>query len=279
MSYKAIITLLSNTPRCSAWTEFAADLAIEHEARLIGVAARELTSSLSLGEMVAAESTWLTDLQKRIDAEADASIKTFTSYCVDRGLNSFDARIVTGSPEDAMKQESMYCDLIVLGQHMDSDQNISKSAGVIESLLLSTTTPLLVVPGKGSYCAVPKTVLVAWRKSRESALALREAIPLLQRAGKVEIATVERKNTADKSNKSVKNELVKYLKLHGVSAKYKSIASDEDAANVLLSHVSDMGAELLVMGGYGHARSQEWALGGVTKTVLQSMTLPVLMAH
>ena len=279
MSYKAIVTLLNNTPRCSAWTEFAANLAVEHDARLIGVAPRELTSSLSLGEMVPVGSTWLTDLQNRIDAEADVSIKTFTSYCDKRGLSSYDARIVTGSPEDAMKQESMYCDLIVLGQHMDSDQSVSKNSGVIESLLLATATPLLIVPGKGSYSALPKSVLVAWRKSRESALAIREAVPLLQRSGKVEIATVDRKKGADKTNKSVKDQLVKYLKLHGVSAKYKSIVSDEDAANVLLSHASDIGAELLVMGGYGHARSQEWALGGVTKTVLQSMTLPVLMAH
>lgn len=277
MAYKSILTYLDNSEHCAHWMEYAIGLALEHNAKLLGVAPREIASSLYAGDFVSANSMWLEDLQKRIDADAEEAILRFDALCEERGLQSAEGRTVDGSPIDAIRRESLFSDIIVLGQFLPGAQAPTGVSGMIESLLMSAGRPVLVVPALGQFKPDVGKVLMAWRESKESGIALRQSLPALKLAHAVEV--VEVANKADSKAEAALEKVVSYLKLHDVEAAGKVIVSTEDVGNMLLSHACDAGTELLVMGGYGHARLREWALGGVTKTILETMTLPVLMAH
>lgn len=278
MTYKSIVTLLDNSEQCEKWTAYAAGLAIEHKARLVGIAPREIARSLYVGDFMSANSMWLTDLQDRIDTDARQAVAAFSDVCAQHGLRDTESRVVDGAPVETMRRESLFSDLIVLGQELPGKEPATGIAGMVESLLLTTGRPILVVPALGEYKPVAdESVLVAWRASKESSLAVRQSLPVLSRAKTVEV--VEVLDKADIQSASARDQLVRYLQLHDVEATQHELVSTKDAGNTLLSYACDAGAGLMVMGGYGHARLKEWALGGVTKTILDTMTLPVLMAH
>jgi nucleotide-binding universal stress UspA family protein len=137
-------------------------------------------------------------------------------------------------------------------------------------------------------------VIVAWSPARETARALRDALPLLAAAETVELVRLADDATGDDGPEPLQA-VRAYLRRHGVEATVRVLARgtaaapgsllgggwtpDVPVAEALLSHAADTGADLIVMGGYGHARLRELALGGVTRTMLQSMTVPVLMSH
>ncbi|OED39980.1 hypothetical protein AB833_13085 [Chromatiales bacterium (ex Bugula neritina AB1)] len=284
MSYKAITTYIDDTPECEAWCEYAIDLALQHNARLVAVAARNLASHLIATDYLALNSRWVSELQERIDKNVSKIAALFERQCEKKGLTRAEVRVITGTPVDAMKHEALFSDLIVLGQYQKyQEQNTNGAslsrAGLQESLLMSSARPILYVPTQGKYAAIADHVLIAWQSSRESALAVRQALPLIQQATSVQAVVVVGKGSQKSETTGDHKALITYLALHGVSLETKILVSDSNPANMLLSHACDNGAELLVMGGYGHTRLKEWAIGGVTKTILESMTLPVLMAH
>ncbi|MEO7159433.1 MAG: universal stress protein [Polaromonas sp.] len=179
----------------------------------------------------------------------------------------------------AFAQQALYADLLVLGQH---DPSSISSSGVptdfVETVMLVSGKPALILPYAGGLPQdIGKTVVIAWKPSREAAHAVSAAMPLLQRAAHVHVL-----------NWSGDEELIEgqrlgldgYLRLYGVQATWhREGAEPKDLGELLLSRAFDLQAELLVMGCYGHSRTREWILGGTSRTILQSMTLPVLMAH
>ena len=277
MAYKSILTYLDNTERCTQWMEYAIELALKHNAKLLGIAPREIASSLYVGDFVSANSLWLEDLQKRIDADAEEAVLRFDAMCEERSLPAYEGRCVDGSPIEVLRRESLFSDLIVVGQYLPDAQTPTSVAGMTESLLMGAGRPVLVVPALGSFKPDVGNVLVAWRESKESGIALHQSLSMLKMANSVEVVEVAGK--ADSKAEATLDRVVSYLDLHGIPASDKVIVSREDVGNILLSHACDAGTDLLVMGGYGHARLREWVLGGVTKTILETMTLPVLMAH
>jgi nucleotide-binding universal stress UspA family protein len=139
-------------------------------------------------------------------------------------------------------------------------------------------------------------VLLAWSGKRESARALRDALPLLQQAEQVEVVmhATAAPAEAGEAEADPLAPVLAHLARHGVSATSRLFHASEptmlermqrpwtpDApiAESLLSHAADSDADLIVMGGYGHSRAWELVLGGVTRTLLQTMTVPVLMSH
>jgi nucleotide-binding universal stress UspA family protein len=171
---------------------------------------------------------------------------------------------------------------MVLGQNDSSDP---ASAGVppdfVESVLADSGKPALVLPyasAEGAASTVGKTVVIAWKPTREAARAVTAALPLLQRASIVHIQSwAVEDDDVEGSQLTFDN----YLKLHGIQATWHREAGQEpeSTGDALLSRCFDLQADLLVMGCYGHSRAREWVLGGATRTVLHSMTLPVLMSH
>jgi nucleotide-binding universal stress UspA family protein len=178
----------------------------------------------------------------------------------------------------AFAQQALYADLLVLGQHDPSGTPSSTvPSDFVESVMAASGKPALILPYAGDADTVGQTIVIAWKPTREAARAVSAALPLLQRAQRVNILAWSYEEEQIGGDRL---DLDGYLKLHDVEATWHR-EGEEPAAlgESLLSRAFDLDADLLVMGCYGHSRTREWVLGGTSRTVLQSMTLPVLMAH
>lgn len=172
-------------------------------------------------------------------------------------------------------RRALYADLVILGQRQEDDPaNGELPADFLPRVLVESGRPALILPYAGRFDTVGRCVLVAWKETREAARAVSAALPWLRRAAQVHVLA-----HGDGIDGSLRA-LERYLGTHGVSAMVHAGGEEErDMGNTLLSRAADLGADLLVMGAYGHSRAREWVLGGATRTILQTMTLPVLMAH
>jgi len=179
----------------------------------------------------------------------------------------------------AFSRQALYADLLVLGQHDPSDPAASGVPGDFPEYAMATSgRPALVLPYQAPPAAVGQTVALAWKPTRECARAVSAAVPLLQRARRVHVLSW---SVPEDDIKGDRLGLEGYLKLHGIEPTWHRESGSEPnfLGELLLSRAFDLDADLLVMGCYGHSRAREWVLGGTSRTVLQSMTLPVLMAH
>ena len=176
-----------------------------------------------------------------------------------------------------MVQQALFADLLVLGQYDPDLRNSAVPPDFVEYVLMASGRPAIVLPYAAVAAPVGRNVLVAWNDSPQSAHALSAALPLLQAAKQVHVATwgADEAPLADPPL-----DLAGYLAQHGVRAEIRRHgAAGRDIGELILSLAADLQADLLVMGCYGHRRARELVLGGASRTVLRSMTLPVLMAH
>lgn len=218
-------------------------------------------------------------------AEAVAIMQSLDQECRDKVYATFTAA-GGGSPRlhwaepmsDApwgFARRALYADLVILGQR-DRDDPVAGELppDFVPSVLVECGRPALVVPYAGPVGEIGRNVLIAWKETRESARAVSAALPWLVRAQSVQAVSYGEESAASLLS------LQAYLKAQGVDAAVHSGGPEEgDAGEKLLSMAADVSADLLVMGCYGHSRAREWVLGGATQSILQSMTLPVLMSH
>ena len=213
------------------------------------------------------------------DALRDRARSAFEQLLATPGIAMAWAEVRDDPVMAAFAQQAFYADLLVLGQH---DPFSASSSGVppdfAESVMVMSGKPALILPYAGALPGVMgETVVIAWKPTREAARAVSAAMPLLKRAGRVVILSW---TGEDERVEGSRLDLNGYLRLHRVEATWQHEGDEPDAlGELLLSRAFDVGADLLVMGCYGHSRAREWVLGGTSRTVLESMTLPVLMAH
>jgi nucleotide-binding universal stress UspA family protein len=149
---------------------------------------------------------------------------------------------------------------------------------LIEAALFDSGRPAVVVPYIQQSALKLDRILVCWDHSHNAARAVADALPFLARSSKVEVVTVRRNDRKFDELPGVA--VGEHLARHGLNVEIRQlIVPDMDVANAVLSHAADTGADFIVMGGYGHSRLREFVLGGATRGMLQSMTVPVLMAH
>jgi nucleotide-binding universal stress UspA family protein len=166
-------------------------------------------------------------------------------------------------------------DLAVVGQ-AQREHGASEEL-MIEAALFESGRPLVVVPYIQKQGLKLDRVIVCWDGGRTAARAIADAMPLLERAKAVEVVTVAEER---KQEENASAHMIEHLARHGVAASARRTSmGDISIENVILSYAADSGADFLVMGGYGHSRLREFILGGATRGILASMTLPVLMSH
>ncbi|MGH1570382.1 universal stress protein [Methylobacterium sp. P31] len=166
-------------------------------------------------------------------------------------------------------------DLVVIEQ---ADPGRDKPTDAyLEDLLVGAGRPILVVPARWARPARFGAVTVAWDGSASAARALSDALPLLSRANRVRVLTVQTEAVSGVSEGGPR--LVKHLGRHGITADYRAIFSDTSVTETLLAEVAQAGADLLVMGAFGHSRLREALLGGASRDALRGITAPTLMAH
>jgi nucleotide-binding universal stress UspA family protein len=178
-------------------------------------------------------------------------------------------------PADMFGRIARRFDLSVVGQAVPG--KITPRPILIEAALFETGRPTLVVPYIQKDGVKLDRVMVCWDGSRSAARAASDAMPFLERAGTVEVVIVTEHGRSDEIAGA---DIAQHLARHGLAVEVKLIvAPDAKTADILLSHAADTSADLLVLGGYGHSRLREFVLGGVTRSILEAMTVPTLMSH
>jgi nucleotide-binding universal stress UspA family protein len=166
-------------------------------------------------------------------------------------------------------------DLAIVAQ---TEPEVMTSTGpVAEAVMFESGRPIVVVPSIQKEGIKLGSILICWDGSRTAARALADSMPLLERAKSIEVINVGNgRREAEESLAAVGRHLAR----HGLNSSSKALIADgTDVTNVILSHASDLSADLIVMGGFGHSRLREFILGGVTRGILDTMTVPVLMSH
>ncbi len=149
---------------------------------------------------------------------------------------------------------------------------------IIEAALFQSGRPVVIVPYIQKDAVKLDRVMVCWDGSRNAARAAADAMPLLQRAKSVEVVVVSRARGSSKELPGA--DIAQHLARHGLKVDLSElVAEDIDVPNTILSHAADASTDFIVMGGYGHSRWREFILGGATRGILASMTVPVLMSH
>jgi nucleotide-binding universal stress UspA family protein len=168
-------------------------------------------------------------------------------------------------------------DLSVL---MQSEPGGVNNDDMIEISLFQSGRPVIVVPYIQKDGLKLDHVACCWDGSRAAARAFNDALPLLAKATQVDLLIVLNEKTTGDEKEIRGVEIAKHLARHDVKVQIETIpAADIDVTNTILSYVADISGTLIVMGGYGHAKLREVILGGVTRDMLKSMTVPVFMSH
>lgn len=276
MSYKTILVHVDTGKRCAARVEVAIGLALSHDAHLVALHA--LPRFEPPGYVIAEMGPAILDSQRLVAATEMARTEAeFNKQVLAAGLTNTEWRTAIDDPVEAMTLHARYADLVVIGQ-TDLSGRSQVPSDFPQRLVLAAGRPVLILPSVGRIATLGKRILVAWGPSREAARALTDAIPLMRLADSVQVIVVNPRG--DEHGPVAGADIGLYLARHGVRVEVKTDHGAEiDVGNELLSRAADLDADLIVMGGYGHSRLQEWVLGGTTRTMLESMTTPVLMSH
>lgn len=168
--------------------------------------------------------------------------------------------------------QSRYADLLVIPQNRNEESNLNMQYQP-GNILLSAACPVLLVPDSKPVTLPPQSVMIAWDGGRESAIAIKAALPMLLEAGKIDLVSVS-------SNEEMVKDITSHINRHGIEVETHLVeGSQAIAGKVLLDQAVLLGSDMLVMGAYGHSRLREMVLGGATKYMLKQATLPIMFAH
>jgi nucleotide-binding universal stress UspA family protein len=280
MTYRTILVHLNDTRRAEALLAPTIALARQHEAHLIGLHAYASIPAPPVTVPYAARALGAAVAFDRKEADEIAAI--FRRMTADQPFVSEWRSLKVPHVDLAavVLDHGRAADLIVAGQ-TDPDWDLSPLMDFPERLALESGRPVLVVPYAGRYPEIGRNVVVAWKASRESARAAFDALPLLVHAKTVQILEVkEGRRRDDPEALAPDTTIAAALARHGIKPTVRtSIATDISVGNEILSRAADAGADLLVMGAYGHSRMRELVFGGATRDIARHMTLPTLFSH
>jgi nucleotide-binding universal stress UspA family protein len=280
MTFRTILVHLDHSGRCAARASLAAQWARAHQAHLVGLIATGLEDGIIPADAILTGATdYIAESAEYLRKRAEGISREFREGIAASGALSHEVRLIDAVTVDAIVRHGRTADLVVVGQQDDAEPRDTTARDLPQRVLMETGRPVLVVPNAGRFGDIAGNVVVAWDGSRESAVALRAALPALKLAKKVTLLGCRAVHDNNADERWLLPELVRYLLRHGIEAATERDVTEIDAADELLSRISDFGADMLVMGGYGHSRFRELVLGGVTRQILAQMTVPVLIAH
>lgn len=258
--------------------EAAAVLAEASEGHLVGLHVASAAEDMPWIEGYATEMVirYATD---RAEADRARAREVFQRQIAGRAI-THEWREVTGQADRTVALHGRTADLVVLGQSDPAVASFGATPGIAEHVPLSVGRPCLILPYAGHWPTLGRRVLVAWDGGREAARAVNDALPLLHRAQQVTIVTIGDRMQGGGTAAQGAAALGAHLARHGLAVEVRHDGGGSmGVADLLLSLAADQSADLLVMGAYGHNRLRDLIMGGVTRAILDHMTLPVLMSH
>jgi nucleotide-binding universal stress UspA family protein len=278
MPSRDILVVIDNTETVPRLMSVAGASARALDARLVGLFATGSLASAAYGDLAG----WVQLAEAYRAAqrgEASAAEAVFRQELARRQLDGDWLYREDDESEAATALAPLY-DLVVAGQP-DPDATPADLRGARpEALALGIGRPVLIVPYAGTFDEVGKRVLVAWNATREATRALHDAMPILHQAEAVTVIEIAPPEPGLGVSPASAAEVAAALVRRGIAATAESEPAGDIAVDeLLLSRASDLSADLLVMGAWGHSRLREYVMGGVSRGILRSMTLPVLMSH
>ncbi len=181
-----------------------------------------------------------------------------------------------GYPNEILSEAARYYDILLLGQHgADPQKNRRVRA---EELVMVAGKPMIVVPSGYEVRPFKEYAVIAWDGGSRSARALSDAMQILETKSRLDVLSIGKK-PAMESGASDRN-ILRHLNRHGIYARHVVIPAGADGVGAtLLDYCRENEPDVLVMGAYGHARLREDLFGGVTRDVLRTSPLPVLISH
>lgn len=281
MSLKDILVHVDHGRNCEERIKAALKLAQLHDAHLTAL---YVVSKPVIPEYIIAQ-LGKDVLQAQDDAAHNAAneIKQlFTDLSAQYSVRT-EWRNVDGDLVEQVILHARYADLTVLGQSDPDDTDEAPgSSEMPDAILLRSGRPIIVIPYVGSFETLGTHIMVAWDGSRLATRAVNDAVPVMKGAKKVDVLAVNPKDTkgTQQHGHVPGADMSLHLARHDIKAEAEHVSSGPlSAGDTLLSYASDSSIDLIVMGGYGHNRWREVVLGGVTRHMLQHMTVPVFMSH
>lgn len=283
MALRNLLLNLDETRTCEVREDAALAFAAEHGAHI--------TALYCIGEIdVQGWVDWTgTALEQRrqIDTErAEEVVARFRDKADRAGVahETRTVRIGTHLIASELAMHARYADLLILGQ-VNPDEPPAAGRHMVEQVVLDCGCPVLVIPWIGApkqhgEIRFGRRITVAWDAGREAARAVHDGLPLLERSEHVDVIAVNPLTATRGHGPEPGSDIALYLSRHGIEVEVQQLeARDLEPADTILARLSDHDSDMLLMGAYGHSRMRELVLGGVTRGILEHMTVPVLMSH
>jgi nucleotide-binding universal stress UspA family protein len=304
MALRDLLVVLDRTPDSTHRLELAASTAARFDAHLIGLFAVPKPSRPSFGTPLLDQA--FLEATTRLETAMAAERQAFDAVVRRVGVRSEWRWAAEDDPTHAVALHARYVDLSIVGQVQPNPPLHAPLQPRPEDIVFESGRPVLMVPDAGRFHQIGSRILVAWDGGRAAVRAVNDALPLLQTAEAVTIlvvapaerlkareaeavaaaadiqvvASAERLETADHGEEPGAD-IALHLARHGIKVQVdrEIMLPDPDVAGLLLSRAAELASDLIVMGCYGHSRMREFVLGGVTRSMLRQMMVPLLLSH
>lgn len=281
MALQDMLLHLDTSAEGKARLGLAAALGARHGAHLVGlhVAEARMPAGLTADAGGAALGLVMARLREEDEAQAENARVSFEDRIRRDGLSG-EWRAVRGRAVETIAMQARYADLTILGQPRPGSDEARLAGELLEGVLFASGRPVLMVPYAGQFGAVGNRVVIGWNATREATRAVADALPFLVGAAEVVLLAINPSPGLEGHGELPAADMAQHLARHGVRATAQQVVShDVGEADVLLNSAADLGADLIVMGAYGHSRLRQMVFGGVTRGILPRMTVPVLLSH
>ena len=276
MSIKEIVNLVDLDGQLKS-SQFALDLASTINSHVTGLATT-VDPVLPGYNALAIPADYMEVTAKQSEEAVKKALDEFSKLATNANVR-FETRaveMISGGAVDPLLAHCRLTDLIIIGQD-NPDEPEPMRDYIIESMLFDSGIPVLLIPYVFNAGFSRNHAMIAWDGSKTAVRAIHAAIPLLEFFEKTSIVMVQHREHPESQ---METDLANYLARHNLRVSVNTIHKPQvNTTNAILNYIADEGVDLTIMGGYGHSRMRELILGGVTKGMLDSMTVPVLMAH
>lgn len=277
MAYKTILVHCDGGRGMEGHLRLALDLADRFDAHVVGLHVRQGFQAPAFTDAGLAMDTLYKTYEATSKADEAAAAAIFRKAVGTKGYSS-EWQVTDGFADEAVSGRARYADLVILGQSDPDSPPTMTPSNLAEKVAMASERPVLVVPHVGVMKPPGRTVMLCWNDSREATRAATGALPLLVAADKVIVLLIDAANDTDREEPGI--DVAEWLARHGVKVTVqRDSAAGSDVGGVILSRAADHDVDLIVMGIYGHSRMRELVLGGASRTLLASMTAPLLIAH
>ncbi|CAM5779291.1 universal stress protein [Castellaniella caeni] len=270
---------LSDDHDCARRIEAGLMLARQHGAEAVGLYA----PGGNLGRMyeenlLPPEASQI--LHQRYQADHDRVRELFLDRAAAVGAAA-QWRALKGQTDVALSLHVRYCDLLVMSKSASTDRMSSLVSNLPEAVMMAAGRPVLMIPNHGTFDSIGQRVLYCWDQRREAARAFADAAPLLRQCQSLAVLEIDRDTEMLKEQGLTPDDFDHYCVSLGYPGPQHLLKDSEGygVGNTILNTAADLGSDLIVMGAYGHSRMRQWIMGGASRTLLSTMTVPVLLSN